>query len=387
MRPRTLCALLACLALSAVLACGLPPQTAPEGAAPAGGQPASTAVQQQMAALAFVAYLGEELTGSDDKVEGELYPCLEAQLAAEPLTDGKWTLAWGPAVYKFDIAHYDDNMLYVVRAAADPAHLAIATRGTNAKAILDWLLEDLDVDHQVAWRYGDAPSGAKISQATENGLRVLQTMVPASGPVPNQTLTQFLETYSQANGALQIHVTGHSLGGALAPTLALWLADTRRDWDASGQSTIAVVSLAGPTAGNAAFAAYSDSRIGSSTTRLHNPYDVVPLAWNHATMGTIAGLYAPTIEPEEDIRLAIDVARDLVKHKGYTQIRPDAPVLPGGALFAGTSYLDQVGDQHSCGYQCALGLVPPLYTPVSLDCKTGGSQKKGCSCPTTTPTP
>jgi hypothetical protein len=387
MRRWTLRPLLVCFALSAVHGCGLPPQTAPEPVAPAataaaaGGRPASTAIQQQMAALAFIAYLGEELTGSDDKVEGELYPCLVSQLAAEPVTADKWTLTWGPAVYKFDIAHYDDNMLYVVRDAADPAHLAIVTRGTNAKAILDWLLEDLDVGHQVAWRYGDAPSGAKISQATENGLRVLQTMVPASGPVPNQTLAQFLMTYSQANGALQIHVTGHSLGGALAPTLALWLADTRRDWDASGQSTIAVVSLAGPTAGNAAFAAYSDSRIGSSTTRLHNPYDVVPLAWNDATMGTIAGLYAPQIEPENVIRDAIDVARDLVKHKGYAQIRPNAPALPG-ALFDGTSYLDQVVSQHTCGYQCALGLVPPLYTPVSLDCKSGQDQEKSCSCPT-----
>ena len=386
MRPWTLRALLACLALSAVLGCGLPPQTAPEPVAPAGGQPASEAIQQQMATLAFVAYLGEELTGSDDKVETELYPCLVDQLAAEPLTNGKWTLAWGPAVYKFDIAHYDDNMLYVVRDAANAAHLAIATRGTNAKAILDWLLEDLDVDHQVAWPYGNAPSDAKISKATENGLRVLQTMVPASGPVPNQTLAQFLQAESQAHGALEIHVTGHSLGGALAPTLALWLADTQRDWDASGQSTIAVVSLAGPTAGNAAFAAYSDSRIGASTTRLHNPYDVVPLAWNYATMGTIAGLYAPQIEPEKDIRDAIDLARDLVKDKGYAQIRPDAPALPG-ALFGGTSYTEQVGLQHTCGYQCALGLVPPLYTPVSKDCKTGQDQEKSCSCPTTTPAP
>jgi Lipase (class 3) len=385
MRPWTLRPLLACLALSAVLGCGLPPQTAPEVAAPAGGQPASTAIQQQMATLAFVAYLGEELTGSDDKVEGELYPCLVDQLAAEPLTAGKWTLAWGPAVYKFDIAHYDDNMLYVVRDAANPARLAIATRGTNAEAILDWLLEDLDVEHQVAWRYGDAPSGAKISQATENGLRVLQTMSPASGPVPNQTLTQFLKAYSQGNGPLEIHVTGHSLGGALAPTLALWLADTRSDWDASGQSTIAVVSLAGPTAGNAAFAAYSDSRIGASTTRLHNPYDVVPLAWNHATMGTIAGLYAPQIEPEKDIRDAIDIARDLVRDKGYAQIRPDVPALPG-ALFAGTSYVDQVVAQHTCGYQCALGLVPG-YTPVSLDCQPGQDQEKTCSCPPATPAP
>src|SRR5687768_11389856 len=80
MRIWTLRPLLVCLALSAVLGCGLPPQTAPEGAAPAGGQPASMAIQQQMATLAFVAYLGEELTGSDDKVEGELYPCLVNQL-------------------------------------------------------------------------------------------------------------------------------------------------------------------------------------------------------------------------------------------------------------------------------------------------------------------
>ncbi|HEX5760296.1 MAG TPA: hypothetical protein VF121_14000 [Thermoanaerobaculia bacterium] len=380
---RPLRSLLGCVAPIVALGCGVPPQTAPEidVAPPAVIQPADQAMQQQMGALAFIAYLGEELTGSDDRVETELYPCLVNQLAAEPVTNGKWTLAWGPAVYKFDIARYDDNMLYVVRDAADPAHLAIATRGTNAKAILDWLLEDLEVDRQVAWRYGNAPGEAKLSQATENGLRVLQTMVAASGPVPNQTLARFLQAESQAKGPLRIDVTGHSLGGALAPTLALWLADTRRDWDASGKSTIAVVSLAGPTAGNAAFAAYSDSRIGSSTTRLHNPYDVVPLAWNYATMGTIAGLYAPQIEPEKIVRDAIDVARDLVKDKGYTQIHPDAPALPG-ALSGATSYTEQLSWQHTCGYQCALGLVPPLYTPVSLDCKTGQKQEQSCVCPT-----
>src|ERR687895_1888618 len=105
MRSWTLRPLLVCLALTLALGCALPPRTAPEAPA-AGGQPASLAVQQQMAVLAFVAYLGEELTGSDDKVEGELYQCLVDQLAVEPLTKDKWTRAWGPAVYKLQIPRY-----------------------------------------------------------------------------------------------------------------------------------------------------------------------------------------------------------------------------------------------------------------------------------------
>lgn len=83
------------------------------------------------------------------------------------------------------------------------------------------------VDDQVDWEYGNPPSGAKISKGTSEGLTILQTMTPASGPVPDQTLAEFLASQMANHSELQIDVVGHSLGGALAPTLALWLAETR----------------------------------------------------------------------------------------------------------------------------------------------------------------
>jgi hypothetical protein len=263
-------------------------------------------------------------------------------------------------------------MMYVVRDTANPAHLVIATRGTNADAILDWL-EDVEVHTQVPWAYGNPPSEAKIAKGTSDGLGILQKMVPASGPAPNQTLSEFLAAQAKTYPALQIDVTGHSLGGALAPTLALWLADTRADWDPAGKAQIAVYPLAGPTAGNAAFAAYSDSRTGASTDRIHNPLDVVPLAWNEETLGTIPDLYEPLTQADAIERDLIKGLQDDVKDKGYSQIKPDAPPLAAALNDADADFLKQVGWQHTCGYHCALGLVGTTFLPVTLNCRTDPS--------------
>jgi hypothetical protein len=82
-----------------------------------------------MAALAFIAYLGEQLEGSDDDVERLLAPCMESELGKQPLTRNRWSLAWGPAVYKFAIAELDDNMMYVVREALRLGHVNISDPG------------------------------------------------------------------------------------------------------------------------------------------------------------------------------------------------------------------------------------------------------------------
>jgi hypothetical protein len=377
MKPFAL--VLACLAS---LACrSLPP--APEVPYPA----PDPAKRQEMAALAFLSYIGEWLKGSDDEVERQLAPCLAGELAKQPLTAGKWTLAWGPAVYKFALGELDDNMLYVVAETADPSHLAVVTRGTNAKAILDWLIEDFEVRDQVDWRYGDPPGSLhpKIARGVEDALTVLQRMVPASGvPGAGQTLAQFLAAQSAKYPALRVDVAGHSLGGTLATTLALWLADTRAGWDPAGQAQLAVYSLAGFTAGDADFAAYSDSRIGAATDRIHNPLDVAPLVWSYGTMGTMADLYEPLARADFAERAAIDGARDLVKDKGYTQIRPAAPPLPAALEDSKPSFADQGGWQHTCGYRCALGLVGETFLPVTLDCQT--TPPPPCPvCPTLSP--
>ncbi len=195
-------------------------------------------------------------------------------------------------------------------------------------------------------------------------------MTAEAGPAPGVDLAAFLAAEARARPGLRLDVTGHSLGGALAPTLALWLADTKPSWDPGGRARIAVYPLAGPTAGNAAFAAYSDSRISAATVRVHNPLDVVPLAWNAGTLGTIPGLYEPLTRPGKALRDLVEAGRLLVAHKHYTQIRPEAPPLPAALNAAAPDFLQQVGWQHTCGYRCALDLVEPDFLPVTLDCET-----------------
>jgi len=361
--------------LAAVPGCStrqLPAPASPATATSPGSAPPPPEQRRQLAALAFISYLGEQLTGSDDEVERELAPCLTRELAGQPLTRDTWTLAWGPAVYRFSIGHFDDNMMYVVRNAGDPAQLAIVVRGTNAKSILDWLVEDFDVDDQVAWETGNPPpSGAKISKGTSEGLHILLTMTAEGGPAPGQTLGAFLTTQAQGHPALKVSVVGHSLGGALATALAQWLKDTQPSWDPARAARIGVYALAGPTAGNAELAGYYDSQLGPATERVHNPYDIVPLAWNVQTLGQIPDLYEPLIRADAALRALLDGLRDLVKDRGYTQVKADAPPLPGAAIdSAKPSFPEQAGWQHTCGYRCPLGLVGTKFLPVTLDCRT-----------------
>ena len=359
----------------------------PAGAAPA-TPPRATAlpppplsVRKQMATLSFLAYLGGEMKGDDEAVERKLAECLEQTLAADPRVAG-WGLAWGPAVSKFPVvAELDDNMMYVVRSAADPAHLAIVVRGTNPPAVLDWLVEDFDVADQVTWESGPQPTEAKISKSISEGLHLLQTMTAASG----QTLVEFLKQESGRHPSLQIDVTGHSLGGALSPTLALWLADTERQWNQRWSPTrgarFAVYPLAGPTAGNAAFAAYYDSRLGAVTDRMYGHYDVIPRAWEVETLATVPGIYEPFTGPDAAERGLLDGLRDLVRDKGYTQISRSTDAMPGAVNTSKDyeKFVDQLFWQHHCSYQCALGIE--VQVPSTEQCPTPSFPTCTLPCP------
>ncbi len=335
-------------------------------------------LQQEMLAFAYVAYAGELLKGSDDEVERQLVPCVERELREQPLLRaGDWQLAWGPAVFKFALDRVDDNMLYVARSRRHPHRLVISTRGTNETAILSWVLENTDI-HLVDWAYGDPPSGLepKISGGTHRGLTVLQQMEPAAGvPGAGLTLRRFLAREVAKAGVTQVDVTGHSLGGALAPTLALWLADTRSEWDPESVSALRVVPFAGATAGNADFAAYSDQRIGDATHRVHHRYDIVPMAWNRSTLAAIPEVYAPEIEAPEAVKLLVDGILIAVGKKDYRQIRPDALPLPGTIDPGHRSFTSQLGWQHTCGYLDGLK-VRDRFQPVLSDC-SGADRRLG----------
>lgn len=326
-------------------------------------------LRQEMLVLAYITYAGELLKGSDDQVGRELVPCIRKELDTQPLTAGLWDLVWGPVVFKFELATLDDNMMFVARHREDPSRLVIATRGTNAKAILDWVFEDFDVVALEPWTYGDGPSGARISRATHTGLKALIGMKPAPGvPAESKTLHKFLKEQVLNEGVTRVDVTGHSLGGALAPTLTLWLADTRAQWDPENKVAIRVIAFAGATAGNGDFASYSDRRIGDATHRVYNPFDIVPMAWNLATLRAILDVYEEGgIEAPESIRLLVDGIVDLVKKSDYTQIRVDAPPLPGKIQPDQDDFQKQMAWQHVEGYLVDLK-ISDRFHPVSRDC-------------------
>jgi hypothetical protein len=336
-------------------------------------------IDKEMARLAFLAYVGDKLTG--DSVQATLAECMPKALAEQA---DKWTLAWGPAVYRFPIAKYDDNMMYVVRHVESSSELAIVIRGTDPPALDDWLAEDFDVDDQVGWPAGDGDP--KISKAISEGLHILTQKLEAM-PYPNgdqpEDLTTFLTAEAQKAypSGLQLHVTGHSLGGALSPTLALWLHDNQSTWDPQGKAVISVYPLAGPTPGNAAFAAYYSSALGATTNRLWNPFDVVPLAWNHESMGKMADLYEPLTGANPIERGLIDGLRSLVESRDYTQITPNqiAPnqtsSLSGAVNGQETNWADEAGWQHHCGYECALGIH--IDPGLRQECP---SKLKPCDC-------
>jgi triacylglycerol lipase len=322
--------------------------------------------EQIVFTLSMLAGLGDSLSGSVGTIEPALTTLLKTKLTdLQPLI-GTWDLVWGPAVYELPASDRPDNTMFVVSGGGQ---LVVAVAGTNPYSFLDWIVEDFLVSSQVPWPTGSPfPQERKISLGTFIGLSVLQTLTPGPGQssagVP---LQDFLAT--RVGAPITINISGHSLGGALSPALALWLHDVRAKWDPAGNATLAVLPSAGPTAGNAAFAQYSDSQIGAQVTRLYNPLDIVPKAWVTADLQTIPNLYAPNIPPDFFVNGFADLAADISKDGGYTQINLNAPPLPGSAINTGIinpllpsilNFFGQVAYQHVDAYSVLLGTTAAL---------------------------
>jgi hypothetical protein len=180
-------------------------------------------------------------------------------------------------------------------------------------------------------------------------------------------------------GTVKIFVTGHSKGGALAPTLALWLAETQgpaaeeaHRWDPEKRASIECYSFAGPTAGNAAFAARSNQMIGDRCHRIHNRLDVVPKAWVPNDLRSIGSLYDPAIvAPIPGLGpLANDIAEVLeTQHLAYAHIGNDVQELPGTIDASKREFVTQLVHQHLQGYldQMRLGdlvSVDTFFNPL-----------------------
>jgi hypothetical protein len=200
----------------------------------------------------------------------------------------------------------------------------------------------------------------------------------ASPERPGTGLLELLRNLANTHGdQLELYVTGHSKGGALAPALALFLADTQRNdelpipdyyqWNPRHRAKIHCYAYAGPTPGNTEFAAYFNSQLGRRFYRYSNKLDIVTLAWRSEQLRTMSRIYGDTAKSLPGLDLLIQEMAEEVEELDYCHPGEDYPGQPGrkekhvvefaGPLKAGTSsYMLQELHQHIDAYIAFLGL-------------------------------
>lgn len=259
------------------------------------------------------AYLGAPGEASGPFFETLNQPSASYQcLARAPGVTGPadWQTAWGPQVFK----HLTDigaaNTVFVAFSRALKTYV-VAIAGTNPSGCSAIEREDLHVDHSKmrAWppeevdgklkwslRPDPKPEKAAVSQGTSDGLSDLYELEATSlhSPAKPESLKAFLSAVASKDATLVF--TGHSLGGALSPTLALLLCPKP---EASGWGEVHVLATAGPTPGNAGLgtlfrAAFPPKPIPDYPPPAHDGaarftkwnvnyadiFDVVPRAWD-----------------------------------------------------------------------------------------------------------
>ena len=291
-----------------------------------------------------------------------------------------WRVVWGPVLSnspKKDkdtgaITYVTDNAMYVAKgqdATTGRDMYVVAVAGTNVVSKKGWLVEDFNVFEKVDW---PTPGSGQISAGTHAGLAILMAM---KDTVTGKTLTEFLGNLPK-DAPVEVASTGHSLGGALSPALALALIEWKEK-NALNHITVSVYPLAGATPGDAAFATYAATKFGDRYFSVINRYDIVPNSWQKDMFERIPTLYrgaafnngAGFAFPSELLG-AYEAVRVAVQNKGYTRIAVDkefvfsgtpntyTPESPGG-------FFPEAGYQHINAYLTdGLSLPQPVIEAV-----------------------
>ncbi|KYF99709.1 hypothetical protein WME98_27785 [Sorangium sp. So ce296] len=325
--------------------------------------------RQEMVTLSYIAYTG--MLGSAGFQASRLHAELLRLLGELPPVRDRWRLVWGPAVDSLAVGLLPfDHMLFAVEDPGDEHRVTVVVRGTNPVSLITMLFEVGAVYQQRPWPYGK-PSRElqpKISVGVDRALRALLRLRAARGaPGAGDTLLEFLRRrVAGARGQVSIATTGHSLGGALASTLALCLADLQGSdgiaedlrWDPEGRAVVSTTPIAGLSAGNLDFALYSDARLRARCDRLVNALDVTPLSYAAEDLGRLQRLYEPGIRTPSLFWWLAQRALRRMERAGvsYRQICRDAEPLRGTVREGRRSFLAEMAWQHTIGYLELLGL-------------------------------
>lgn len=322
--------------------------------------------QQTLFCLSMLAHVSD-----NEKIISDLAdPTVQSKI-------GQWTILWGPVIYYHDPKNQVwDNIMYVAKgenAETNNPQYVVAIAGTNPKSVFDWLQEDFDTHEMLPWST-QFPKRGKISEGTNTGITILQNMKNSS----NLSLLEFLtqEIQSQPNQPIEVITTGHSLGGALSPVMALWLYENQAVWNPTGkQVTVNTQFSAGATPGDQTFSDYyGNTEPGlNQSSRLWNSLDIVPHAWNIQQLKQISTLYEPcNISKSPRITLLVNAQIQKVKNCNYLALNPSTFAMKGQCgVFSQSQttpfkqFLQEAYFQHIQAYFNLLNIEWPLTENVS----------------------
>jgi hypothetical protein len=266
-------------------------------------------------------------------------------------TNGPWTLCWGPAV--------NDGILAYVARGADGSY-ALSFRGTDVDGSVSGSFQNLLADANGfflnPWLYPQQ-TGAPL-QVSAGINSALALAIAMTDPATDLSLLDYLRGVAAA-GPLDLMVTGHSLGGALAVVATAWLSDQLPKLTPL-KFTLWPHTFAAPTMWNAGFA----SSFASAYTYYAavNTNDVVPMGWDNLT-GIMATYAAPGPSLHvTDWELYWTAYLISLSIPTYTAIAPSNPDQFTPTLITTDSWTDEAGAMHSMQMQYfphATGAVAP----------------------------
>jgi hypothetical protein len=256
-----------------------------------------------------------------------------ANPAVQAAIGNDWTVVWGPEVYvegpdldsqtATSAGFTTSNAVFVAHSpgssvgSGTSGRYVVAIAGTSPNSVYDWWTEDFTLTPGTTWQQalqtwgnnqktistGSTDPNPVITSGTYTGVNnLLGITSPAASP-SGVTLVEYLNSVTPGTSTLT--VTGHSLGGALAPTLALALVDKSNPllskWPAA---QVNVYPTAGASPGNQDFANYFFTNFTPSVSAsistspwqvwnavVWNLFDVVPNSWTFEPSQPAPNLY------------------------------------------------------------------------------------------------